>query len=107
MIVLAYGRHFNLGRGTDLLLRDVAHVREAGPGAASLVQETWLAVWRRLGWASRGRPSLLSVWGAYFLVLRWVPRGPERGVSDPTGSGIPLRRFSFLRSLFSLQGNWE
>ena len=60
MIVLAYGRHFNLGRATALVLRDVAHVREAGPGAASLVQETWLAVWRRLGWASRGRPSLLS-----------------------------------------------
>ena len=44
---------------------------------------------------------------AYFLVLRWVPRGPERGVSDPTGIGIPLRSFSFLRSLFSLQGNWS
>ena len=48
-----------------------------------------------------------STWGAYLLVLRWVPRGPERGVSDPTGIGIPLRSFSFLRSLFSLQGNWE
>ena len=46
MIVLAYGRHFNPGRATALLLRDVAHVREAGPGVASLVQETWLAVWR-------------------------------------------------------------
>ena len=97
IIVLAYGRHFNLGRATGLLLRDVAHVHEAGPCAASLVQETWLAVWR-------GRPSfffepfVFSTRGAYFLVLRWVPRGPERGVSDPSGSGIPLRSFSFLRS---------
>ena len=70
----------------------------------------WL--WRRPGWASRGAPEfvechVISTWCAYFLVLRWVPRGPERGVSDPTGIGIPLRSFSFLRSLFSLQGNWE
>ena len=70
----------------------------------------WLR--RRPGLASRGAPEfvechVISTWCAYFLVLRWVPRGSERGVSDPTGIGIPLRSFSFLRSLFSLQGNWE
>ena len=50
---------------------------------------------------------VISTRCAYFLVLWWVPRGPERGVSVPTGSSIPLRSFSFLRSLFSLQENWE
>ena len=59
-IVLASRRHFNLGRATALLLRDVAHVREAGVGSASLVQETWLAMERRLVWASLGRLILLS-----------------------------------------------
>ena len=51
-IVLASRRHFNLGPATALLLRDVAHVREAGVGSASLVQETWLAMERRLVWAA-------------------------------------------------------
>ena len=50
---------------------------------------------------------VFSTWGACSLELWWVPRGPERGFSDPTECGIPLRSFSFLRSLFSLQGNWE
>ena len=70
---------------------------------------------RRPGWLWRWSGAapefvgchVISTWCAYFLVLRWVPRGSERGVSDPTGLGIPLRSFSFLRSLFSLQGNWE
>ena len=34
---------------------------------------------------------VISTWGACSLVLRWVPRGPERGVSDPTGSGILVK----------------
>ena len=38
---------------------------------------------------------VISTWGACSWVLWWVPRGPERGVSDPTGIGIPLRSFSF------------
>ena len=36
--------------------------------------------------------------------------GAERSVTrsfGPDWGGIPLRSFSFLRSLFSLQGNWE
>ena len=58
-------------------------------GAASLVQETCLAV----ATASRGAPEfvechVISTWCAYFLVLRWVPRGLERGVSDPTAQFV-------------------
>ena len=69
-------------------------------------KETWFAMERRPGWASWGAPEfverhVISTWGAYFLVLRWVPRGPERGVSDQTGIGIPTAEF-FLPSQFVL-----
>ena len=54
---------------------------------------------RRLGWAIPGGTGyverhVISTWSVCLLVLRWVPRGPERGVSDPSGSGNPLRSFS-------------
>ena len=95
------------------LTRSFEH-REAGNRdvTSSMAQHH---LYRRPGWLWRWSGEapefvechVISTWCAYFLVLRWVPRGPERGVSDPTGIGIPLRSFSFLRSLFSLQENWE
>ena len=44
---------------------------------------------------------MISTWCAYFLVLRWVPRGSERGVSDPTVNWHPTAEF-FLPSQFVL-----
>ena len=54
----------------------------------------------------RGRPSLferyvISTWGSYFLVLRWVSRGPERGVFGPDWKWHPIAEF-FLPSQFVL-----
>ena len=82
------------------------------PGFSKVVDDAKTP--RDAGWlcsdGSGGRPGrpefverrVISTWGACFLVLRWVPRGPECGVSDPTGIGNPLRSFSFLPSQFVL-----
>ena len=56
-----------------------------------------LHLYRRPVWLWRRRPGgrprffechVISTWCAYFLVLRWVPRGLERGVSDPTAQFV-------------------
>ena len=114
MIALAYGATFQSGTA-PLPSSFVMWLTFAKQVLAQLhlFRETWLAVWRRLGWASRGRTEfveryVISTRCAYFLVLRWVPRGPERGVSDPDRKWHPTAEFfpSFA-VLFSLQGNWE
>ena len=70
----------------------------------------WL--WRRHGWESRGAPEFVErhVISTWARVLSGTAVGAERSVTrsfGPDCGGIPLRSFSFLRSLFSLQGNWE
>ena len=100
MVVVVYGRHFNLGRATGLFHHDVLTFTMQVL-ALLCVATARVGV---PGWTEFVYRHVISTWCVCLLVLRWVPRGPERGVSVPTGSGIPLRRFPFLRSLFSSGG---
>ena len=75
------------------------HLRDGGFRSRTRCKLSLTCLRQQLGGASRERPVLFwhhvsSTWCMHFLALRRVPSGPERGVPDPTDSGIPPQSFS-------------